>query len=78
MYKGASRLILTGQKVNNYTVICQSDQLTIFINGTEAVTIPLRTGDYRFLPEGQVGLSVSTTYVIPVAVDFLQYILTVP
>jgi len=78
MYKGASRLILTGQKVNNYTVICQSEQLSIFINGTEAVSIPLRTGEYRYLPEGQVGLSVSTTSVIPVVVDFLQYILSVP
>lgn len=78
MHKGASRSILTGKKVNNYTVICQSDQLSIFINGTEAVSIPLRTGEYRYLPEGQVGLSVSTTSVIPVVVDFLQYILSVP
>lgn len=78
MYKGASRLILTGQKTNNYSVICQSDQLSVFINGTEAVTIPLSTGDYRFLPEGRVGLSVSTSYAIPVVVDFLQFILSVP
>lgn len=78
MYKGASRLILTGKKTNNYTVICQSEQLSLYINGTEVATIPLRTGDFRFLPEGQVGLSVSTTNVFPILVDFLQFVLSVP
>lgn len=78
MYKGASRLILTGQKINDYTVICQGDQLSIYINGSHATSIPLRTGDYPFLSGGKVGLSVSTTSVIPVVVDFLQFILSVP
>ena len=78
MYSGATRLIKTGQKVNAYALICQGEELTLIINETPVVTLPLRTGDFRFLGEGQVGLSVSTSYAIPVVVDFLQYIMSVP
>jgi len=78
MYKGQTRLIRTGQKINEYAMICQGEQLTLLINGEEAVSLPLRTGEFRFLESGQVGISVSTSYAIPVVVDFLQYILSVP
>jgi hypothetical protein len=78
LYSGGSTLIHTGQKINDYAMTCQGDQLTIYINGSEVKSIPLRTGDFRFLPDGQVGLSVSTTFAIPVVVDFLKYILSVP
>lgn len=78
MYKGASRLIKTGQKVNSYALICQEEQLSLIINDTEVVTLPLKTGNFSFLDKGQVGVSVSTSYAIPVIVDFVQFILSVP
>jgi hypothetical protein len=78
IYKGNSRLIQTGQKSNSYTMICRGELLTLYINGVEVYSLPLRTGDYRFLESGQVGLSVSTSYAIPVVVDFLEFILSVP
>jgi hypothetical protein len=38
----------------------------------------LRTGDYPFLRSGKVGLSVSAERVIPVLIDFLEFVLRVP
>ena len=78
IYKGNSTLIRTGQKSNSYTLICQGETLTLGINGIEVYSMPLRTGDYRYLENGQVGLSVSTSYAIPVVVDFVEFIMSVP
>jgi hypothetical protein len=78
MYEGLSQYILTGQKINDYSVVCQGEQMSIYINGNEAATIPLNSSDYSYLPEGKTGLSVSTSDVIPVAVDFLKFVLSVP
>jgi len=78
MHKGASTLIKTGRSVNSYALTCIQDQLMVEINGIEVVTIPLKTGDFRFLDDGQIGLSVSTSYAIPVVVDFLEITLSVP
>lgn len=78
MFTGGSTLIKTGRTINDYALICQGETLTILINGQEVRSIPLRTGDFPFLDSGQVGLSVSTSYAIPVIVDFLQFVLSVP
>ena len=78
MHKGASTLIRTGLSVNEYAMICHGEALTLLINGHEVVSLPLKTGAFRFLDQGQVGLSVSTSYAIPVMVDFLRIVLSVP
>ena len=78
MHKGASTLIRTGLSVNEYAMICQGEILTLLINGHEVVSLPLKTGAFRLLDPGQVGLSVSTSYAIPVMVDFLRIVLSVP
>jgi len=78
MHKGASTLIKTGRSVNSYALTCMQEQLMVEINGIEVVAIPLKTGDFRFQDDGQVGLSVSTSYAIPVVVDFLEITLSVP
>ncbi len=77
MYKGMTRLIKTGRSINNYTLICAGEELVLGINGVEAVRLALRTGDFPFLSSGQTGLSVSTSRIIPVVIDFLKYVLTV-
>jgi hypothetical protein len=78
MYKGATRLIKTGRSINSYAMVCEGEQLTLGINGEGVVTIPLKAGDFRYLADGQVGVSVSTSYAIPVVVDFLQFVMSVP
>ncbi len=78
MYSGASRQIKTGRSVNSYAMTCQGEMLTLEINGFEATAIPLRTGNFPYLGDGQVGVSVSTSYAIPVVVDFLQFVMSVP
>jgi len=78
MHKGASTLINLGRTINRYALICNDEVLTLIINGFEEISIPLKTGDFRFLDEGQVGLSVSTSFAIPVKVDFLEFELSVP
>lgn len=78
MYRGATYDIHMGRKTNDYTLVCQGELLTVYINGKEAVSLRLRTGDYPFLPEGKVGLSVSTSNIIPVVIDFLQFVVRVP
>lgn len=78
MYKGATYAINMGKKINNYTVICRGELLSVIINGEEIVSLPLRTGDYPFLSSGKVGLSVSAERVIPVLIDFLEFVLRVP
>ena len=78
MHTGGSTLIKTGRSVNSYAVICQGETLRLEINGSEVISIPLKTGGFPFLSTGQVGLSVSTSYAIPVEVDFLQFVMSVP
>jgi hypothetical protein len=78
MHKGATYNIRTGRKINDYVVVCEGEELTLAINGYKEFALPLKTGDYPFLKEGKVGLSVATSYAIPVVVDFLQFILSVP
>lgn len=78
MYEGATYAIRMGRKTNDYSLVCRGELLTVYINGEEAVSLPLRTGDFPFIPEGQAGLSVSTSNVIPVVIDFLQFALRIP
>ena len=64
---GGSTKIKTGWAENEYGIICQGNMLSLLINGTEARTIEDKK---YFLPEGNVGISVSSFKDVPVTVDF--------
>ena len=61
LYSGGSQAIKTGKATNDYTVICNGDKLSLYINGVETRTV---TND--FLDEGRVGISASSYDVVPV------------
>lgn len=64
---GGSNQIKTGWAENEYGIVCQGNTLSLYINGTEARTLE----DKKYLlPEGKVGLSVSSFKDVPVTVDF--------
>jgi hypothetical protein len=64
---GGSNEIKTGFAENEYGIVCQGNTLILNINGTEA----RRLEDKKYLlPEGKVGISVSSLKDTPVTVDF--------
>ena len=64
---GGSTEIKSGLAENEYGIVCQGSTLTLYINGTE--TRRLEENKY-LLPEGKVGISVSSFRDVPVTVDF--------
>lgn len=63
---GGSNAINQGMDVNEYAITCQGDELTLFINGEEEVSIPERRYGLR---SGQVGMSVSSFNVLPILIE---------
>lgn len=63
---GGSNDINQGKETNEYSITCEDDQLTLTINGSEAITIPERKYG---LSSGQVGISVSSFNVLPILVE---------
>lgn len=78
LWEGGSRLVTTGKATNEYTLICQGNNLTLGINGTEVKTLNLTGGSYPLLTEGQVGITVSSGTPIPVIVDIEEFFISVP
>lgn len=64
---GGSTKIKSGLSENEYGILCQGSALVLNVNGTE--TRRLDENKYR-LPEGKVGISVSSFRDVPVTVDF--------
>jgi hypothetical protein len=64
---GGSTAIHQGKEVNDYSVVCKDDTLSLFINGNEVQTISQKM---YVLHEGQVGVGVSSFDRLPVRVDF--------
>lgn len=65
--EGGSTKIKTGLAENEYGILCQANILALYINGTES----RRLEEKKFLlPEGKVGISVSSFRDVPVTVDF--------
>jgi hypothetical protein len=63
---GGSNKIKTGWAENEYGIVCQGNTLVLNINGAEA----RRLEDKKYLlPEGKVGISVSSLKDTPVTVD---------
>jgi hypothetical protein len=63
---GGSLAIKQGMEVNEYGIICEGDELTLFINGDEVTSI--RESRYG-LRSGQVGMSVSSFNVLPILIE---------
>lgn len=64
---GGSSKIKTGMAENEYGITCLGNTLTLYINGEEA----RRLEDKKYLlPEGKVGIAVSSFRDAPVTVDF--------
>ena len=74
IHQGGSKHIRVGKAFNQYTVICNGDRLTLFINGVETHTQTDRT----LRDEGLVGVAVSSTYAIPVEVEFEYFMVSPP
>lgn len=67
IYNGGSTAIKSGKETNEYTAICDGNELSLYINGKEARTV---TDNKYSLSDGKVGVSVSSFDVLPVIVDF--------
>ncbi len=78
LFTGGSRQIKTGKEVNEYAIICAGDQITVGINGTEVRTIPMKSAGYGVIKEGQVGLTVQSTSVVPVIIEFDDFKVGIP
>lgn len=62
-----------GKDVNEYTAICDGDELTLGINGVE-----VRTVTHKNLKSGRVGISLSSFNVTPIIVEFDYFEVSVP
>jgi hypothetical protein len=63
---GGSLAIKQGKEVNEYSITCRGDELTLHINGDEVNSIRERTYGLR---SGQVGMSVSSFNVLPILIE---------
>jgi hypothetical protein len=63
---GGSNAIKQGKEVNEYSISCKGDELSLTINGDEVNTITEKNYGLR---EGQVGMSVSSFNVLPILIE---------
>jgi len=59
--------IKTGMKTNTFAMSCEGNEIKLYVNGVLERTVADNTYD---LPEGQVGVGVSSFYSTPVIIDF--------
>lgn len=63
---GGSNSIKQGKDVNEYSITCKGDELTLEINGDEVKSVSERTYGLR---SGQIGMSVSSFDVLPIQIE---------
>ncbi|MFN8405052.1 MAG: hypothetical protein U0V48_16100 [Anaerolineales bacterium] len=63
---GGSTAIHQGKDVNEYSITCKGESLSLSINGDEVKTINEK--NYR-LRSGQIGMSVSSFNVLPIIIE---------
>jgi len=73
LWNGDSSSINLGKEENEYTAICKGDQLRLFINGIEGISITDQT-----LTSGEIGFSVSSQNVTPIVVEIYNFTASVP
>ena len=63
---GGSNAINQGKEVNEYSITCQGEELTLNINGDEVISI----NEKKYgLDSGQAGISVSSFNVLPILIE---------
>lgn len=63
---GGSNAINQGKEINEYSITCRGEELTLNINGDEVISIK----DKKYgLRSGQVGVSVSSFNVLPILIE---------
>ena len=63
---GGSLAIKQGKEVNEYSITCKGDDLTLHINGDEVKSLTEKKYGLR---SGQVGMSVSSFNVLPILIE---------
>ena len=63
---GGSNAIKQGKEVNEYSISCKGDELSLIINGDEVTSITEKNYGLR---DGQVGVSVSSFNVLPILIE---------
>ena len=63
---GGSNAINQGKEVNEYSITCQGEELTLDINGDEVISIKEKKYGLR---SGQAGISVSSFDVLPILIE---------
>ena len=75
IYNGGSNLIKQGKDTNEYTLICNGDDITAGINGTEVKTI---TDTKYKMRDGLAGFGVSSFDVTPILVEIDSFQISQP
>ena len=63
---GGTNSLHQGREVNEYQMVCEGEQITLYVNGTEIKTV--RDTTYGF-NEGRVGFNISSLNVLPITVE---------
>jgi hypothetical protein len=66
LFSGGSNAIRTGMATNEYTLICEGDEVSLYINNTKVRTVGSEFG----LSRGQIGVGASSFQRYPVSLDF--------
>lgn len=75
LYNGGSLHIKTGQQSNVFAMTCIGDEINLYVNGYLERSV---TDTYHDLPEGQVGVGVSSLGTIPIKVDIDYVTISTP
>ena len=75
LYNGGSRNINTGLKSNTFAMSCEGKEIKLWVNGVLERTI--EDNNYN-LPEGLIGIGVSSFDITPVIIDFEYVYIDVP
>ncbi len=72
---GGSAAIKAGKTTNTYTAVCNKNELTLSVNGTEVKTITETKYDFT---SGKIGLGVSSPETLPVDVSIESLVVSEP
>ncbi|MBM3145365.1 MAG: PDZ domain-containing protein [Chloroflexi bacterium] len=64
---GGSTAVRMGKDINQYAAVCDSNTLSLYINGVHTHTLTEKSYVFR---EGQVGIGVSSFNVLPIILEF--------
>jgi S1-C subfamily serine protease len=73
LWNGDSSSINLGKEENEYTAICNGDQMSLFINGNEGISITDQT-----LTSGGIGFSVSSHNATPIVIEIDNFTVSLP